>query len=42
MGSLACSELRLPLGGFFSFDEYEMSFPICFDSFWVKVYFIVY
>jgi hypothetical protein len=26
----------------FSFDEYKMSFPISFDNFWLKVYFIVY
>jgi hypothetical protein len=28
-----CSELRCPCGGFFSFEEYEVSFPISFDYF---------
>jgi hypothetical protein len=26
----------------FSFDEYEVSFPVSFDLFWLKVYFIRY
>ena len=26
----------------FSFDEYEVSFPISFDYFWLKVYIIGY
>jgi hypothetical protein len=33
-----CSELRLPLVEF-SIDEYEVSFHILFDNFWLKVYF---
>ena len=33
------SELRSHLGVFF-FDECEISFPISFDSFWLKVSFI--
>ena len=34
-------ELRVQLGDF-SFDEYEVSFPIFFDNFWLKVYFTGY
>ena len=43
MGSLAfgyrCSELKVHLGRF-SFDECVVSFPIFFDKFWLKVYFV--
>ena len=34
-----CSELRCLLGGFFSFDKYEVSFFVSFDYFWLEVYF---
>jgi hypothetical protein len=37
-----CSELRVHLGRFFSFDEYEVSFLILFDSIWLKVDFFHY
>jgi hypothetical protein len=26
----------------FSFDEYEVFFPVSFDQFWLEVYFITY
>ena len=32
-----CSEWRCPLGGFFFFDGYEVSFPISFNSFLYNV-----
>ena len=37
-----CSELRVLLGRFFSFDEYEVCFFIFFDNFWLKAEFIRY
>ena len=37
-----CSELRVLLGRFFSFAEYEVSFLIFFDNFRLKVYCILY
>ena len=38
-----CSELRVLLGRFFfPFYEYELSFLIFFDDFWLKVDFILY
>ena len=37
-----CSELRVHLGRFFSFDQYEVSFLTFFDNFWLKVDFIWY
>ena len=36
------TELRVLLGRFFSFDEYELSFLIFLDDFWLKVDFIPY
>jgi len=37
-----CSDLRCYIGRIFFFDEYKVSFPVSFDKFWLKVYFIKY